>query len=87
MALSPDSLPRIVRELVQSGMGFLTRLVIQYFWFVLLIFYRSSFFSFFCPIGSIFPIPCPAGTYGSTLGLKTRACSGLCSAGIIYERG
>ena len=40
----------------------------------------SSFHSpgFYCPAGSSAPTPCPAGTYGSTAGLSTAACSGLC---------
>ena len=42
-------------------------------------------FSSFCPMGSIDPIPCPAGTYGSSPGLQTIGCSGKCSAGMKCE--
>ena len=34
----------------------------------------------FCPLGSGAPTPCPAGTYGSSAGLSSPACTGNCSA-------
>ena len=29
----------------------------------------------FCPLGSIAPVPCPAGTYGSTVGIQVACVS------------
>ena len=34
----------------------------------------------YCPAGTA-PTPCPGGSYGSTMGLSSAACTGLCSAG------
>jgi len=36
---------------------------------------------FYCPQGSIYPIACPAGKYGSDIGMKTADCSGKCQPG------
>ena len=44
-----------------------------------------------CPIGSYCNLgvkhPCPAGTYGSSEGLTTSQCSGMCEAGYYCPAG
>ena len=34
----------------------------------------------FCPEGSVSPVPCPAGTFGSEVGMRDESCSGTCYA-------
>lgn len=41
---------------------------------------------YYCP-GDGLRYPCPLGRYGSTTGLSTRMCSGLCAAGYLCEEG
>ena len=42
---------------------------------------------FYCPPGSIRPLKCPAGRYGSSLGLENDHCSGLCAEGYFCPAG
>jgi sugar lactone lactonase YvrE len=34
----------------------------------------------YCPLGSVNPTPCPAGTFGNASGLSSAACSGACTS-------
>lgn len=36
----------------------------------------------YCPSGTSTPVACPLGTYGSTQGLSSAACTNLCAAGL-----
>lgn len=36
---------------------------------------------YYCPEGSVLPIPCPAGTFGEVIGLTNMSCSGVCAPG------
>ena len=35
----------------------------------------------YCPLGSSGATPCPGGTYGSTVGSETSACTDICPIG------
>lgn len=41
----------------------------------------------YCPEGSSEPLKCPAGYYGSTMGLTTSSCSGVCEEGYFCPLG
>lgn len=41
---------------------------------------------YYCPKGSIQPIPCPAGKFGGYLGLKDSYCSPNCNEGICSDK-
>ena len=44
--------------------------------------YTTCFSGNYCPSGSAAMIQCPPGTWGSTTGLTSAACTGPCAAGI-----
>ncbi len=41
---------------------------------------------YYCPVGCVFQIPCPPGTYRSTTGAQSRADCSKCSAGYYCEK-
>jgi hypothetical protein len=42
---------------------------------------------YFCPVGSVKPIKCPAGRYGSSTNMKDSLCSGPCKQGYYCRTG